>query len=271
MGHSRSAVLPKASQCESAGCIEAATKVISYLNETVDPCENFYKFACGNFIENTQVPVDKDWIDSIAIVSDFTQEQIRIILNEPPQLNEPKSIQLVKQFNAACMNQTIIENRAIMPLSELLESFGGWPVVKGNAWSEDDFDWVETMKQFRRTGIDVNFIFSFVIQTDPKNSTKRVLTVSICMTQFHIRIDLIILLLFILQIYQPDHKLMYREFLVQGLSNEYVSNYLSVMRASAVFFGASYLPALKEPLAALEFEIALGNVSGSMLLKTSIS
>lgn len=181
MCHSRSAVFSKPSQCETPGCSEAASKVISYLNECIDPCENFYEFACGNFIENTEVPVDKDWIDSIAIVSDSTHEQLHTILNEPLQPDEPKPFRLVKQFNAACMNHTIIEERGIKPLSELLESFGGWPVVKGDVWSENDFDWVEMMKKFRRTGIDVNFIFSLVIQTDLKNSTKRVLSVSICM------------------------------------------------------------------------------------------
>ena len=26
------------------------------MNETIDPCEDFYKFACGNYIEKEEIP-----------------------------------------------------------------------------------------------------------------------------------------------------------------------------------------------------------------------
>lgn len=164
--------------CETHGCIRTASKVLSYLNESVDPCENFYDFACGGFLRNTVLPDHKKEIDSFAIVADLVQDQLRTILNEPIQPNEPKAFRLAKQFNLACLNETIIEKRGIKPLVDLLEEFGGWPVVKGDSWADDAFDWVETIKKMTRLGLDSDVVFYFGLVADSKNSTKNVLYVS---------------------------------------------------------------------------------------------
>lgn len=43
---------PKAKKmCETAGCVKAASKVLKYLDENVDPCDNFYEFACGKYLQ----------------------------------------------------------------------------------------------------------------------------------------------------------------------------------------------------------------------------
>lgn len=167
-----------AAKCETPGCINAAAKIMSYLDETADPCENFYEFACGNYLKETPIPEDKITVDSFSNVRDLVQEQLRTIINEPPQPNESKPFRLAKYFNSACLNKTIIEERGIKPLSDILEAYGGWPVVKGDLWSEGGWDWVEVIKKFRRMGLDTSIIFSFGVVTDLKNSTGRVMDVS---------------------------------------------------------------------------------------------
>jgi len=34
-----------------------------------------------------------------------------------------------------------IEAKGLEPLKKELAEFGGWPVVNGNAWNEDAFNW----------------------------------------------------------------------------------------------------------------------------------
>ena len=37
--------------------MKAAADLIGKMDETVDPCQDFYKFSCGGFIKNVNVPV----------------------------------------------------------------------------------------------------------------------------------------------------------------------------------------------------------------------
>lgn len=169
---------PNEELCVTHGCIKAAVSVLDSIDDSVDPCDNFFKFACGTYIKNTFIPDDRVTIDSFSVVRDKVQDQLREIINEAEQPNESKPFLLAKRLNKACLNKTIIEQRGIKPLADILESYGGWPVVKGDLWSEDSFNWLDMIKRFRQAGLDTSIIFSFAVVTNLKNSTSRVLDVS---------------------------------------------------------------------------------------------
>ena len=44
------------SQCPTPECAQLAAQVLSGLDESVNPCENFYNFSCGNWARNTIIP-----------------------------------------------------------------------------------------------------------------------------------------------------------------------------------------------------------------------
>ena len=39
------------------------------------------------------------------------------------------------------MDTATIEDRSVEDLKEILTRMGGWPVVEGSAWKEDNFKW----------------------------------------------------------------------------------------------------------------------------------
>ncbi|CAF1663959.1 unnamed protein product, partial [Rotaria magnacalcarata] len=44
--------------CLAPECITAASSLLESIDSTVDPCENFYMFSCGKWINNAKIPSD---------------------------------------------------------------------------------------------------------------------------------------------------------------------------------------------------------------------
>lgn len=49
----------ESSVCLSSTCIYTASEVIRALDETQNPCEDFYEFACGGWLRNNPIPEGK--------------------------------------------------------------------------------------------------------------------------------------------------------------------------------------------------------------------
>lgn len=60
---------------------------------------------------------------------------------------------------------------------EILEKHGGWPVVKGESWDSENWEWMEANKNISDEGLSDSLIFAYHITIDYKNSTKRIIAV----------------------------------------------------------------------------------------------
>ncbi|KAF2887463.1 hypothetical protein ILUMI_18710 [Ignelater luminosus] len=223
--------------CLTPGCVHTASHVLDHMDTTVEPCDDFYQFACGNFLRKTNIPDDKSSVTSFTVISDVLQEQLRTMIEEPSKPDEPKPFVLLKKLYRACMNKGAIEADGLTTIKEILHGLGGWPVLEGPEWQAGQFDWRQSVYSFRRTGYSVDYFLDFSVGIDLKNSSRRV-------------IDL-----------DQGALGLRREFLIKGLDDKLVKAYYDYMVDIAVIFGADKNRAETELKESLEFEMKLANIS----------
>jgi putative endopeptidase len=96
---------------------------IANIDKSVDPCVDFYQYACGNWIKNNPIPPDyPDWI-SFSEVYEHNLGVLRQILDKAGA-NDPKRspvVQKIGDFYASCMDEAAANNAGYSPLKPELD------------------------------------------------------------------------------------------------------------------------------------------------------
>ena len=227
--------------CFSAQCIHSASEVLSKIKPEIQPCDDFYQFACGKFIDEVVIPEDMIAMNAFLMNLDKVREQLkRIIIEERPP-TDPKHLRLPNLFYTACMNTTLIEDLGAAPIKEISDAVGGWPLIEGETWdSGNKWNWQDTAKKLGKLGFHEGGLFTISLKTIQTNNRIRVMSID-----------------------RPTLNLD-RDILVKGFSEKKVTDYYDYMVDIAVLFGADKDKAKIEFREVLEFEIRLANISSTL-------
>ncbi|HEV3062632.1 MAG TPA: M13 family metallopeptidase [Vicinamibacterales bacterium] len=88
---------------------------IAALDKRADPCIDFYQFACGGWMARNPLPADRRSFGRFAELQERNFEILRRVL-ENPGANASADARKASDFYAACMNEDIIERKALTPV-----------------------------------------------------------------------------------------------------------------------------------------------------------
>lgn len=148
------------------------------MNQTMDPCENFYEFACGGWVQRHPIPEDRSSVFQSSSIWDQMDAKLRTLVEEPPQDSEPGFIHKMKHMYRSCCNTSLIDSYAEEPLQKVLRVLGGWPVVEGPGWDASKFHWLNALFQYRNFGYSHNILLALFVIPDPRNITRYIIVVS---------------------------------------------------------------------------------------------
>uniref|UniRef100_A0A667ZK08 Endothelin-converting enzyme 1 n=1 Tax=Myripristis murdjan TaxID=586833 RepID=A0A667ZK08_9TELE len=129
--------------CLTEPCITVASAVMGALDRSVDPCHDFYNFACGGWVKNNPLPEGKSRWGPFNVL-----------------------------YFCWLIWQSWIEALGAQPLQELINQTGGWAL--NGPWDKDNFQ--EVLR-----AVSANFrtspFFTVFVSTDSKNSNSNIIQV----------------------------------------------------------------------------------------------
>ena len=112
------AIAPAPGPKTRAVSLESVGLSASAMDKNVDPCNDFYDFACGTWLKTTEIPADRSrWGRGFAEIAERNENLLKSVLEDPKT-----SSTLVGKYYAACMDEAAIEKngiKAIDPLRKL--------------------------------------------------------------------------------------------------------------------------------------------------------
>nr|XP_045607811.1 neprilysin-1-like [Procambarus clarkii] len=154
--------------CSSVECTLAAASIIEAMDATIDPCQDFYQFACGGWIEQNPVPEEASRWGQFDLLDRELSNALSGILSEAQNPDDPKPINQAKTFYAACINEQLLETIGVAPLTDLLSQFGGWPMTLTD-WTEESFDWQNSVAESKRQ-LNADYLINVWVYADEKNT-----------------------------------------------------------------------------------------------------
>lgn len=76
--------------CHTVGCVNAAAGVLQYVDASVEPCDDFYDFACGKFLSEITLTDDKVSVDTFSFARDKMQKQLLQLIDSPIENSDLK-------------------------------------------------------------------------------------------------------------------------------------------------------------------------------------
>src|ERR1700757_195360 len=86
------------------------------IDHAVSPCEDFYQFACGNWINKNPIPPDRGRWTRFDVLTELNLEKLRAILETAAAGADPAT-RKIGEFYASCMDEAAIEAKGLEALA----------------------------------------------------------------------------------------------------------------------------------------------------------
>src|SRR3954468_22888492 len=96
---------------------------INALDKSVDPCTNFYQFACGGWRANNPIPADQSSWGRFAELAQRNRDVLHDILEKAAKTDHKRDAieTQVGDYYAACMDESGIDKKGASPIQPWLQ------------------------------------------------------------------------------------------------------------------------------------------------------
>ncbi|KAM7448959.1 hypothetical protein ABFA07_002968 [Porites harrisoni] len=166
-----------AQQCSSETCLEVASKLQKSMNETVNPCEDFFQYSCGSWIKNNPIPSSEGKITTAEVLKKQVNEQILFLLLEDASGPKENAVSKARVYFKSCMKEDDSNNNGTIELKRLIYRFGSWSLDNGT-WNESRWSYIDSLRKIHSDFFSISPLFELYIRANPYNSSRMSLKIT---------------------------------------------------------------------------------------------
>ncbi|XP_013406377.1 endothelin-converting enzyme 2 [Lingula anatina] len=124
--------------CMTQECIKSADAILSNINVSVDPCEDFFRFSCDGWLKKNPIPDSQSSWNNFNLFDKKIKSKNKEILQKPSERNSSESFERkVKLLYLSCMDTNAIDRVGAKPLLEAISKAGGWKTI--GTWDQSNW------------------------------------------------------------------------------------------------------------------------------------
>ncbi|XP_072017423.1 endothelin-converting enzyme homolog isoform X2 [Amphiura filiformis] len=166
----------KCELCTTPQCIQTSASILGAMNLSVDPCEDFYEYSCGTWLDKVDLPDGHSRWGSFGEVDLENKRVLRKLLGKDDNTYKGKSSTSIRKaldFYTACIDKVHQEKEGIKPMLKYIKELGGWSLLASDTelgnWDEAK-EWDITDEILNNHQHFSNALFSMWIGVDDRNS-----------------------------------------------------------------------------------------------------
>ncbi|CAB3369730.1 Hypothetical predicted protein [Cloeon dipterum] len=164
--------------CETAECFDSAARIRLSMDATVNPCENFYQFACGGWIEKNPIPKRLPMVSQFTILTEDVTAKIKYILEAVNTNSTLGPLKQARSLYKACLDDEKMEEISVNPLFRTLAELGFYYFNNQHQPSLLSVpNWQKTIAWSEKL-LGTSLLFNMDVIRHPKNTSKHVIYIS---------------------------------------------------------------------------------------------